>query len=209
MSSIFCKTWRPSESAFTLAEVLIAAAVAAFFGLAAFATNQRLLIALKSQKEGTAASMMLQERMESFRANSYSTIAANRNSNPNSNVQDNILTFNPSPSPAPTPSFPPAGKYTTWSEAPLGNLKETVTVSGYLAAASPSPNPSPNPSQDYSQWVRDTTGDGQPHIQNNDDYLATQYDLLKVDILLNWTGTDGRPRSRDLSAIFGKGNIGQ
>jgi len=209
MSSLCCKTRPSSESAFTLAEVLIAAAVAAFFGLAAFATNERLLTALKSQKESTAASMMLQERMESFRANSYSTIAANHNSNPNSNVQDNILTFNPSPSPAPTPSFPPAGKYTTWSEAPLGNLKETVTVSGYLAAASPSPNPSPNPSQDYNQWVRDTTGDGQPHLQNNDDYLATQYDLLKVDILLNWTGPNGRPRSRDLSAIFGKGNIGQ
>ena len=188
--------------AFTLTEVLIAVVVVALFGLAAFATNQRLLIALRSQKETTAATMMLQERMESFRANSYSHIADK------DYVKDNILTFNPSPSPSPTPAFPPGGQYETWSEAPLGNLTETVTVSGYVLATSPSPSPSPSPSQDYSQWTRDTTGDGHPHEQHHDDNLATQYDLLKVDILINWTSANGRSRSRNLSAIFGKGNIG-
>jgi prepilin-type N-terminal cleavage/methylation domain-containing protein len=188
--------------AFTLTEVLIAVAVVALFGLAAFATNQRLLIALRSQKETTAATMMLQERMESFRANSYSHIADN------DYVKNSILTFNPSPSPSPTPAFPPGGQYETWSEAPLGNLTETITVSGYLAAISPSPSPSPVASQDYNQWTRDTTGDGHPHEQHHNDNLATQYDLLKVDILVNWTSTNGRGRSRSLSAIFGKGNIG-
>ncbi len=188
MSSLFCKTQRSSESAFTLAEVLIAAAVCVLFGAAAFATNQRLLIALKSQKESTAASMMLQERMEAFRAIAYSSVASNQSGGSQNPTAVDILQ---------TPSI---------SEAALGKLKEKVTVSGYLAAAS---NQNPNPSQDYNQWIRGTTGNGQAQLQNQDNNLATQYDLLKVDIQLNWTGPDGRPRIRDLSAIFGKGNIGQ
>ena len=47
---------------FTLAETLVAIAVAAVFGAAAFATNARLLVMLKNQRENTAATMMLQER---------------------------------------------------------------------------------------------------------------------------------------------------
>lgn len=178
------------REAFTLAEVLIAAGVCVLFGAAAFATNERLLIALKSQKETTAASMFLQERMESFRALAYSSIASNQSGGSQSPTTADIVQ---------TP---------TTSEAALGTLKETVTVSGYLVAASPSPSPSSNPSQDYNQWIRDTTGNGQAQLQNQDNNLATQYNLLKVDILLNWTGVDGRSRSRDLSAIFGKGSIG-
>jgi prepilin-type N-terminal cleavage/methylation domain-containing protein len=192
---------------FTLAEVCVAIVVVALFGLAVFATNQRLLLSLKAQRETTAASMMLQERMEKFRARAYSEIADK------DFVKNNILTFNPSASPSPTPAFPPShgksqGKYATWSEGPLNNLKETVTVSGYQVAASPSPAPSATPSDNYNSWTRDTSGDGQPKNQNHDDYLDTQFDLLKVDILINWTSADGRPRSRDLSALFGKGNIG-
>src|SRR6266567_3141333 len=72
--------WRPLshkplgpnvERGFTLAEVMIASAVCVLFGLAAFTTNERLLVALKTQKETTAANMMLQERMETFRSFSY------------------------------------------------------------------------------------------------------------------------------------------
>ncbi len=60
---------------FSFAEVCIAIVVCVIFGAATFQTNQRLLVALKSQKETTAASMMLQERMEKFRGFSYSNIA--------------------------------------------------------------------------------------------------------------------------------------
>jgi Tfp pilus assembly protein PilE len=190
MSYLHCRFQRSTHSGFTLAEVLIAVGVTALFGLAAFATNERLLVALKSQKESTAASMMLQERMESFRALAYSSIASNQSGGSQSPTTADIVQ-NP-----------------TTSEAALGKLKETVTVSGYLVAASPSPSPSSNPSQDYNQWIRDTTGNGQAQLQNQDSNLATQYNLLKVDILLNWTGVDGRSRSRDLSAIFGKGSTG-
>jgi len=203
------------SAGFTLAEVLIAVAICVIFALAAYATNERLLLSLKSQRETAAASMMLQERMEGFRASSYSEIASLQPTY-NNYVQNNILTFNPSPSPTPTPAFPPAhgtsaGQFATFSEGPLNNVKETVTVSGYLLAASPSPSPSPSPSQDFMQWIRDTsTGDGHPHQQGGaDNNLATQYDLLKVDISLTWTSANGRTRTRDLSAIFGKGNIGQ
>jgi prepilin-type N-terminal cleavage/methylation domain-containing protein len=184
---------------FTLAEVLIAVVVTVLFGAAAFATNQRLLLALKNQKEATAATMALQERMESFRSTSYSNVADKNY------VKNNILTFNPAPSPSPTPVFPAAGQYATFSEGPIPTLIETVTVKGYQATS----GYSPVPASDYNTWTRDmTTGDHHPHEGHTIDTLATNYDLLEVDILLTWTSADGRARSRKLSSIFGKGNIG-
>src|ERR1700758_1216684 len=107
---------------FTLAEVLIAIVVCVIFAVAAYATNERLLLSLKAQRETTAASMMLQERMEKFRANAYTQIADK------DFVKNNILTFNPSASPSPTPAFPPAhgtsqGANATWSEGALGNVR--------------------------------------------------------------------------------------
>jgi len=193
---------RSQKAGFTLGEVLVSIAITAFFCAAVFAANSRLLSSLKNQKETTAVSMMLQERMEQFRSTSYSNVADKNY------VINSILTFNPAASPSPSPTPPAGGKYTTYSEPPLGSLKETVTVSGYVAAVSPSPAPSPSPAQDYNQWTRDMSGDGQPHLQHNDDNLATQYDLLKVDIQVTWTSSNGRTRNRELSAIFGKGNIG-
>jgi type II secretory pathway pseudopilin PulG len=200
------------SQAFTLAEVCVACAVAAMFALAAFSTNQRLLNSVRDQREDAAASMVLQERMERFRAASYSQVASTQPTY-NNYVQNNILTYNPSPSPTPTPAFPGThgtsqGQYATFSEGPLGSLIETVTISGYQAAVSPSPSVL---GSGQMQWIRDTSsGDGHAHQQSNpDNNLATEYDILKVDILLQWTGTGGRSRSRELSALFGKGNIGQ
>lgn len=201
---------RKDDGGFTLAEVLVAVVVSVIFAVAAYATNERLMLSLRAQRETTAASMMLQERMEKFRARAYSEITDK------DFVKNNILTFNPSPSPSPTPAFPPAhgnslAKYSTWSEAPLNNMLETVTVSGYQQAVSPNPTPSATPSDNYNQWTRDTSssGDGTPHEQNHDDNLSNQFDLVKVDISITWTSANGRNRTRDLSAIFGKGNIGQ
>ena len=193
--------------AFTIAEVVVAALVCVIFAVAAYATNQRLLLALKAQRESTAASMMLQERMEKFRARAYGEVTDK------DFVKNNILTFNPSASPSPTPAFPPAhgasqAKYSTWSEGPLNNLVETVTVSGYQQAVAPNPTPSVTPSDNYNQWTRSTSNGGNPQEQNHDDNLANQFDLVKVDISLTWTSANGRSRTRDLSALFGKGNIG-
>lgn len=192
----------PFRSGFTLGEVCVSLVLTALLCGAVFATNSRLLSALKNQKETTAVSMMLQERMEQFRTTSYSNVADK------DYVKNNILTFNPAASPSPSPTPPQGGKYATYSEPPLGSLKETVTVSGYVAAVAPSPAPSPLPSQDFNQWTRDVSGDGAPHEQHHNDTLATQYDLLKVDIQVSWTSSNGRTRNRELSAVFGKGNIG-
>jgi hypothetical protein len=183
------------NGAFTLAEVLVAIGVATLFGLAAFATNERLLIALKAQKESTAAGMMLQERMESFRALAYSDASS---SQPGSS---------PCASPCASPVLTGANivQTPTVSEAGLGtvnNLTEKVTVSGYLLA------PSGTASTHTNQWVRNSSNPTGNQLDTNTS-LATNYDLIKVDISLNWTGTDGRSRTRDLSAVFGKGNIGQ
>src|ERR1051326_2690822 len=63
------------QSGFTLVEVLVSVSVCVLFGMAAFQTNQRLLVALKSQKETTAAIMALHERKETLRAMAFSEIA--------------------------------------------------------------------------------------------------------------------------------------
>src|SRR5206468_12042251 len=89
---------------FTLAEVCVAIAVTALFGAAVFATNAKLMIALKTQKESTAATMVLQQRMESLRACSFTQVATK------DYLENNI--FNG-----------PTG-----SEGPLGNLNEQVAV---------------------------------------------------------------------------------
>ncbi len=188
------------SAGFTLGEVCVSLLITAIFCTAVFAANSRLLSSLKNQKESTAVSMMLQERLEQFRTTSYSNVADK------DYVKNNILTFNPPTSPTPSPTPPQGGKYATYSEPPLGSLLETVTVSGYLAAVS---NAAPNAAQDYNQWTRDmSTGDHQPQEQNHKDNLATQYDLVKVDIQVTWTSSNGRIRNRELSAVFGKGNIG-
>jgi hypothetical protein len=96
-----------SQAAFTFAELCVAIAVGVLFGAAVFATNSRLLVALKAQKESTAATMVLQQRMESLRGCSFTQVATD------SYLQNNI--FN-------TP---------TGSEGPLASLNEQVAVGVY------------------------------------------------------------------------------
>jgi type II secretory pathway pseudopilin PulG len=174
------QTNHQKTSGFSFAEVCVAIVVCVIFGAAAFGTNQRLLIVLKDQKEETAATMMLQERMEEFRSFSYSNVA-NKDY-----VKNNIL------------------KSPTTSEAALGNLTEYVTVSGYT----PTSGYTPNPATDYNQWVRNPQHTDGQEMDHNDN-LATNYDLLKVDVVVSWTAANGRVRTRELAEIFGKGNIGQ
>lgn len=172
---------------FTLTEVLIALAVCALFGLASFATNERLLVALKTQKEATAATMMLQERMEAFRSLMYSGVANNTSSgstNPPSTAADIVAAA-------------------TTSEAPLGGMTETITVSGYQLA------PSGTSTTHSNVWQRNATyptGNMTDTVGSFD--LAGNYDLIKVDIQVTWTSAGGRTRNRESAAIFGKGNRG-
>ena len=174
--TFFPKISSSGPGAFTLVEVLIAIAVSALFGLAAFATNERLLVALKSQKESTAATMMLQERMETFRSLSYSNVCDT------SYVSTNVVST------------------ATTSEAALGKLTEQITVSGYVL------DPNGTASTHSNQWQRNQTYPSGNAIDTNST-LATNYDLVKVDVLLTWTSANARTRTRDLAAVFGKGNI--
>lgn len=172
----------PHPQAFTLVEVCVASAVCIIFATAAFATNQRLLSAIRTQKETVAATLMLQERMENFRVWPYSSIADN-------SFVSNYIVSQP-----------------TSSEALLGggingSLSETVTVSGYHLATGGTASSHSN------QWVRNAS---QPTGNSTDtnSTLATNYDLLKVDIQISWTAASGRARTRELVAIFGEGNSG-
>src|SRR5579864_2402438 len=72
-----CSYKKQTVEGFTLAEVLIAICVCVIFAVATYATNERLSIALKSQKETTAATTVLQWRMEQFRATPFSCINGN------------------------------------------------------------------------------------------------------------------------------------
>jgi Tfp pilus assembly protein PilE len=168
---------RLNRSGFTFAEVVVAIGICVIFGVAAFSTNQRLLLAIKSQREATAATMMLQERMEKFRGFSYSNLA-----DP-TYVGTNLLGV------------------TTTSEAVLPTMTETITVSGYMDTTGAVPN---NPSQ--NQWTRTATTTTSPTTPVST--LATSYDLIKVKINISWTSADGRPRTREIASIVGKGNIG-
>ena len=158
--------------AVTLAEVAVAIAICATFCGAVFATNSRLLIALKTQKETTAATMVLQQRMETFRSTSFSNIGTA------SYVQSSIVA-NP-----------------TGSEAPLGNLTETVTVGVYPADGSTT-----------NIIVRDSANPSGSITSTNSSLSTMTSGLLRVDILLTWTSANARVRTRQLSSIFGIGNI--
>jgi Tfp pilus assembly protein PilE len=157
---------------FTFAELCVAIAVTALFGAAVFGTNSRLLLALKTQKESTAATMVLQQRMESLRACSFTQVATD------SYLQNNI--FN-------TP---------TGSEGPLAGLNEQVAVGVYG-----------NPSVTPIVLLRNPQNPTMPQELSTNNNLAA-YNLLQVDLLLQWTSSNGRTRTRQLSAVFGKGNIG-
>jgi len=157
---------------FSLPELCVAIAVAVVFGLAVFATNSRLLIALKTQKETAAATMVLQQRMEALRACSFTQIATK------DYLKTNI--FNSS----------------TGSEGPLGSLKEQVAVGVYgNTAVTP------------IMLQRNQQHQNPPQELSTNDNLAN-YNLLQVDLLLQWAGANGHTRTRQLSAVFGKGNIG-
>jgi hypothetical protein len=163
---------RRNEAAFTFSELCVAIAVTALFGAAVFGTNSRLLLALRAQKESTAATMVLQQRMESLRACSFTQVATD------SYLQNSI--FN-------TP---------TGSEGPLGGLNEQVAVGVYG-----------NPSVTPIVLLRNPQNPTTPQELSTNNNLAA-YNLLEVDLLLQWTSSNGRTRTRQLSAVFGKGNIG-
>ena len=166
-----CKEQRRNE-AFSLPELCVAIAVSVIFGLAVFATNSRLLIALKTQKESAAATMVLQQRMEALRACSFTQIATK------DYLETNI--FN-SP---------------TGSEGPLGSLNEQIAVGVYgNSAVTP------------IVLLRNSQHQSPPQELSTNDNL-TNYNLIQVDLLLQWAGANGHVRTRQLSAIFGKGNIG-
>ena len=96
----------------------------------------------------------------------------------------------------------------TTSEAQLGSsLTETVTISGYMTASTggtgyPSDGSTPN------QWTR-SGGSTTVTLAQSNSTIATTYDLIQVDIRLSWTSANGRTRNRELSSVFGKGNLSQ
>lgn len=186
-----------SRAGFTLAEVLIAVAVAVIFGVSVFATNARLMIALKTQRETTAASMMLQERMEALRSLSYTGLSSTSAS------------ASASPSPSPPTYAADIVANTTVSEPQLGggingSLTETITVSGYQDTAGNCP---PTVSA-QNQWIRNSSSPTGSLQSGSSSTMASNYDLLQVDIQLSWTSANGRTRKREMTAIFGKGNKG-
>jgi Tfp pilus assembly protein PilE len=158
---------------FTFSELCVTIVIAVLFGAGAFATNSRLLYALRAQKESTAATMILQQRMESLRAISFTNVATK------DYLKDNI--FNSA----------------TGSEGPLHNLNEQVSVGVYgNTAVAP------------IMLLRNAQHQTNPQELSNNDTLASN-NLLQVDLLLQWTSENGRVRTRQLSAVFGKGNISQ
>jgi Tfp pilus assembly protein PilE len=170
-------------SGFTLVEVGMAIAMTTIFGLAAFATNQRLLIALKAQKETSAATMAMQWRMETFRATGFTNVATK------DYVKNNILKKR-------TATITDAnGNVTTINPfAALGSIKEQLTIGVY---------PPDGSTNTVMSWDAQHAGGQDISVNNN---LATA-NMLKVDVLETWTSANGRQRQRQLSTVVTIGNI--
>ncbi len=178
---------------FTLVEVLVALVVCVVFSAAAFATNSQLLSGLKNQKETTAATMLLQRRMEELRASAWRDVAT-------ASYLKNTIVANP--------TNPTATKN---SEAPLGDLKERISVSVY-----PSDNAtsavvecnSANSSGQILSYISNNPAETRDTVYGYLTSPAKQASLLRVDILLSWKGAGARVdrRSRQISSIFGIGN---
>jgi len=180
---------------FTLAEVALAAAFVGLFGLAAFATNQRLLLALKSQKETTAASLAMQWRMEMFRASAFGDIANK------SWVESNILTVR---NPLDGSGNPILDQYGNAIDpfAPLGSITEQFTIGVY---------PPDGSTNTVLSW--DKLHPSGREISVNANLLSEvtsnppTVTMMKIDVLETWTSANGRQRQRQLSTIATIGNI--
>jgi type II secretory pathway pseudopilin PulG len=188
-------------AAFTLVEVLITIAVVVMSGVAAFYTNQRLLGALRSQKETTAATMALQWRMEKFlRATTFANLSQE------AYVKNQILTVR-------TATLEDGSLFDPF--APLKSVTEQITVGPYWGGDPnpllPSPVPSPIPANLSSNVILWNSANSNgldvalnPNLGDLDPTTGLpKITLLKVDILLTWSGPDNRSRSRQLSSVFG------
>ena len=207
------KLYRKSfhRSGVTLAEVCIAVLVSAIFGMAAFATNQRLLLVIKSQRETTAATMALQWRMEKFRATSFSCIAGASScadsdpcgyASPANYVKNYILLY---PGANATTQCGALRKATDANGntiadpfAALGSLKETFTIGVY---------PDDGSTKTVMYW--NAANPGGAYVSQNTTFSTAAGSMLKVDVLEEWKSADNRQRSRQLSTIVTLGNIGQ
>ena len=201
---------RTHEEAFTLIEVLVTLVIAVVFAAAAFTTNSQLLIKLKAQKETTAATMLLQRRMEQLRASAWSEVATA------SYLKDTIIS---DPVPGNLTTQQQIDAYLTTlknAEAPLSDLAEKITVNiyyppphaPYTGPAGVAERTSSYPTGHILSYI---SGDSAETSSTVYTYLTSTQGatMVRVDILLTWNGAGARTlrRGRQLSSIFGIGNI--
>ena len=172
-------------SGFSFPDVCVAILVCALFGIAVFATNQRLLLSLKSQKETTAAAMVMQWRMENFRATAFSDIATK------DYVKNNILKVR-------TASIVDANGNSITVD-PFGPLSDTIVEQFTIGVY-----PDDGSTKTVLSWDNQHTAGQDISVNNNLDAAS----MLKVDVLETWTSADGRQRQRQLSTVVTLGNVG-
>jgi len=198
---------RSKRSGFTLVEVLVALVIVVLFAAAAFATNSQLLIKLKAQKETTAATMLLQRRMEQLRASAWSDVAT-------ASYLQNTIISDPAPN-NPNLTQQQIAAYLAGiknAEAPLSDLTEKITVSVYppdSGSTGVAERTSSYPTGHIVSYISGNSAETSTSVYS---YLTTppkSATLLRVDILLTWDGAGSRTqrRGRQLSSVFGIGNI--
>ena len=187
---------------FSLAESCLAMAVAAVFGLAAFATNQRLLVALKSQTETVAATMALQWRMETFRKMALGDIASAGTGS--DYVKTNILTLRNPKDGNGNPILDVAGNRVD-PFAPLGTLTEIFIITPILGDGSMGTPTILEWDKNHpnGQYISITSYSPLQYASaspNNNIANDASSGMVKVEVLETWS-SHGRQRQRQLSTI--------
>jgi hypothetical protein len=161
---------RSGESAFTIAEAIVAVAVALIGMAAVMGLNAAHLRLVESARQSSSATFALQSRVEQMR------LADWRKLTDVGYVKDTLLAQAPQ------------------SAASLGKMTESLTVSAYPDASACTP------------LIVEREQNGDRITLSSGEGLTNQC-LAKVELLITWTGSNGKERTRATNTMICNGGI--
>jgi len=164
---------------FTLIDVMGSVLIIGLALVAVVGANSRSMTMLKSSRQAATASKCLQQRIEQIRTYNWTEVT-------DSTAMQALYSTPPLPS------------------VELPGFWEQVTVSSYTPPIPPAPAPTPAPP--FLQIARNSDGSVTPISDNTDLVSGAE---VRVDVQINWAGSDGRTRTRETSVIIANGGVGR